>query len=249
MIGDPRRPRRSRHPPDIADRLRSRRDHRRAPADRRQPPVVRGEPALRFGLWASSSSAPSSSRRARRRRAGCSGGWSSSSACSEARTRARAAVDVEDWWLPLTLIGDRRAGGAARARIDCAAAGQAGAGRHAAGPGTAIGGRPRARMRRPAPSSAATRSLSEIAIWAGKQRRSVSPMFRHADLTAIMGGIELDLRGASTVDGRSRHRLLRHVGRDRDLGPAGLGRVESRSACSWPARRTRARARRPRGIG
>jgi hypothetical protein len=45
--------------------------------------------------------------------------------------------------------------------------------------------------------------LSEIAIWAGKQRRSVSPNFRHADLTAIMGGIELDLRGASTSTGEA----------------------------------------------
>lgn len=41
-------------------------------------------------------------------------------------------------------------------------------------------------------------SFSEVAVWSGKVRRSTSPMFRRADLTAIMGGVEVDLRGAST---------------------------------------------------
>jgi predicted membrane protein len=40
-------------------------------------------------------------------------------------------------------------------------------------------------------------TLSEIAFWSGVQRR-VSSTFRQADLTAIMGGIELDLRQATT---------------------------------------------------
>jgi predicted membrane protein len=41
-------------------------------------------------------------------------------------------------------------------------------------------------------------AVSEVAIWSGKVRRISSPMFRRADLTAIMGGVEVDLRGAST---------------------------------------------------
>ena len=45
-------------------------------------------------------------------------------------------------------------------------------------------------------------SFSEVAVWAGKQRRHVTT-FRRADLTAIMGGIELDLRGATTVNGEA----------------------------------------------
>lgn len=40
--------------------------------------------------------------------------------------------------------------------------------------------------------------VSEVAIWSGKVRRIASPLFRRADLTAIMGGVEVDLRGAST---------------------------------------------------
>jgi predicted membrane protein len=40
-------------------------------------------------------------------------------------------------------------------------------------------------------------------MWAGKQRRVTSTAFRHADLTAIMGGIELDLRQAATDDGEA----------------------------------------------
>jgi len=40
--------------------------------------------------------------------------------------------------------------------------------------------------------------FSEVAIWSGKVRRNTSPAFRRADLTAIMGGVEVDLRGAST---------------------------------------------------
>ncbi len=40
--------------------------------------------------------------------------------------------------------------------------------------------------------------LSEFAFWSGKVRKNASPAFRRADLTAVMGGVELDLRGAST---------------------------------------------------
>lgn len=41
-------------------------------------------------------------------------------------------------------------------------------------------------------------TFSEVAIWSGKTRRIASTAFRRADLTAIMGGVEVDLRGAST---------------------------------------------------
>lgn len=41
--------------------------------------------------------------------------------------------------------------------------------------------------------------VSEFAFWSGKVRRNASPGFRRADLTAVMGGVELDLRGASTA--------------------------------------------------
>jgi predicted membrane protein len=45
--------------------------------------------------------------------------------------------------------------------------------------------------------------FSEFATWAGKQRRVATPNFRHADLTAIMGGIEVDFRGAATATGEA----------------------------------------------
>jgi predicted membrane protein len=45
--------------------------------------------------------------------------------------------------------------------------------------------------------------VSEFAVWAGKQRRNTSPAFRRADLTAVMGGVEFDLRGASTATGEA----------------------------------------------
>jgi predicted membrane protein len=46
-------------------------------------------------------------------------------------------------------------------------------------------------------------SLSEFAMWSGLQRRVASPSFRRAELTAIMGGIELDLRQAGTENGEA----------------------------------------------
>lgn len=55
-----------------------------------------------------------------------------------------------------------------------------------------------------APSGAATSDVqfSEFAFWSGKVRKNASPGFRRADLTAVMGGVELDLRGASTAAGQ-----------------------------------------------
>jgi len=40
--------------------------------------------------------------------------------------------------------------------------------------------------------------LSDFAFWSGIQRKINSPLFRRADFTAVMGGIEVDLRQAST---------------------------------------------------
>lgn len=52
-------------------------------------------------------------------------------------------------------------------------------------------------------SGSMDQSLSEFAMWSGVQRRVSSPAFRRAELTAIMGGIELDLRQAGTETGEA----------------------------------------------
>lgn len=55
----------------------------------------------------------------------------------------------------------------------------------------------------PTASTLSDQTVSEFAIWAGIQRRIASSAFKHADLTAIMGGIEIDLRQASTAGGEA----------------------------------------------
>jgi predicted membrane protein len=45
--------------------------------------------------------------------------------------------------------------------------------------------------------------ISDVAIWSGTQRRVSSPAFRRGDLTAIMGGVEIDLRTAGTANGEA----------------------------------------------
>jgi predicted membrane protein len=45
--------------------------------------------------------------------------------------------------------------------------------------------------------------ISAFAFWSGVRRRVASTMFKRADLTAVMGGIELDLRGAATASGEA----------------------------------------------
>lgn len=40
--------------------------------------------------------------------------------------------------------------------------------------------------------------VSDFAFWSGIQRKINSPVFRRADFTAVMGGIEVDLRQAGT---------------------------------------------------
>ena len=45
--------------------------------------------------------------------------------------------------------------------------------------------------------------ISDFVMWSGIQRRVATPAFKRADLTAIMGGIELDLRQAGTENGQA----------------------------------------------
>lgn len=51
--------------------------------------------------------------------------------------------------------------------------------------------------------SSTEESVTEVAFWAGKQRRVASASFRRGDLTAVMGGVELDLRAAGTATGEA----------------------------------------------
>jgi len=56
------------------------------------------------------------------------------------------------------------------------------------------------------PLSRADRGASEasgFAFWSGITRRIASPAFSHADFAAVMGGIEVDLRPATTAGGRA----------------------------------------------
>lgn len=45
--------------------------------------------------------------------------------------------------------------------------------------------------------------ISDLAFWSGIKRRVSSRTFRRADLTAIMGGIEIDFRPAATAGGEA----------------------------------------------
>ena len=44
---------------------------------------------------------------------------------------------------------------------------------------------------------------NEVAIWSGIERRVATPAFKSADLTAVMGGIEFDLRQAGADQGEA----------------------------------------------
>jgi hypothetical protein len=118
---------------------------------------------------------------------------------------------VDDWW-PVLLIawGVLLLAGSGRGRDRRSHAPIAaptfgptpGAGTPAAGVGGAL----------PAPGAAAgsrdsgtTRdeTVSAFAIWSGSRRRIASSSFRRADLGAIMGGVTLDLREASTATGEA----------------------------------------------
>lgn len=47
------------------------------------------------------------------------------------------------------------------------------------------------------PPGTTDQSISDLAFWSGVQRRISSSLFRRADLTAVMGGIQLDFRDAA----------------------------------------------------
>jgi predicted membrane protein len=47
-------------------------------------------------------------------------------------------------------------------------------------------------------SGVAEQAVSDFAFWSGIERKITSSVFRRADLTAIMGGIQVDLRQAGT---------------------------------------------------
>ncbi len=48
-------------------------------------------------------------------------------------------------------------------------------------------------------SAAPSGTLSEVAFWSAVKRRITSTTFQRADLTAIMGGVEMDFRQAATA--------------------------------------------------
>lgn len=45
--------------------------------------------------------------------------------------------------------------------------------------------------------------FSSFAFWSGSKRRVMSPLFKRADFTAVMGGIEVDLRSAAAAGGEA----------------------------------------------
>jgi predicted membrane protein len=96
-------------------------------------------------------------------------------------------IDIGDWWpLLIVLMGVvivMRAFGGPRIKATPGLTDEA-------APGAAV-------------TASTENTISEFAMWAGKQRRISSTAFRHADLTAIMGGIELDLRQAATANGEA----------------------------------------------
>jgi predicted membrane protein len=47
------------------------------------------------------------------------------------------------------------------------------------------------------------RRVTGFAFWSGTKRRITSPVFERADFTAVMGGVEIDLRGAGTAGGEA----------------------------------------------
>ena len=101
----------------------------------------------------------------------------------------RIRVHIWDWW-PLAIVGfgilimTRAFGGRPGAKAAC----------------TRFGGEPGV-PDTVAPSADA--EISEFAMWSGIQRRIASPAFKRGDLTAIMGGIEVDLRQAATANGEA----------------------------------------------
>jgi predicted membrane protein len=56
---------------------------------------------------------------------------------------------------------------------------------------------------RETPGAATDSTLSTFVVWAGIERKVVSPDFRGGDVTAIMGGADIDLRQAKMPGGRA----------------------------------------------
>lgn len=83
-------------------------------------------------------------------------------------------IDVDDWW-PVVLIGL----------------------------GVMILTRSVGRSTKGTVPASADQTISEFAFWSGKVRRTASPAFSGGDLTAVMGGIELDLRGSAAAGGEA----------------------------------------------
>ncbi len=61
----------------------------------------------------------------------------------------------------------------------------------------------RARQRWMIGPTGVDRTLSDVAFWSGVKRRVTTSSFKHAELTAVMGGIDLDLRPAATEGGEA----------------------------------------------
>jgi predicted membrane protein len=109
-------------------------------------------------------------------------------------------IEVEDWWLPVVLIGigvfvimraqNPPAPKKPKRSVIVSAGIPGSATENPMGFTTST-------------TTAGDATVSEVAIWAGKQRKVTSPTFRRGDLTAVMGGIELDLRGAGTANGEA----------------------------------------------
>ena len=71
------------------------------------------------------------------------------------------------------------------------------------GPGYTVGGGSTSSSTDPNKAGTLQQTFSDFVMWSGVQRRVASPAFRRADLTAIMGGIEIDLRQAGTENGEA----------------------------------------------
>lgn len=113
-------------------------------------------------------------------------------------------IDVKDWWLPMALIGIGvlvivRAQTPPKPKRVKVVVGKQLDSDELDEPGSITAGWTGFTTT----SATGGDSVSEVAIWAGKQRKVTSPSFRRGDLTAIMGGIELDLRGAGTANGEA----------------------------------------------
>ena len=78
---------------------------------------------------------------------------------------------------------------------------------------------------------------------AAGQRGNNSRSFRGGDLTAVMGGCEIDLRQAA-IDGEAVIDVFAHVGRHRDPGAGGLDGRRAGDAHAWRVRGQDAAVRR-----